>query len=228
MARGEGTARGVLYQAFYYVKGKPPAASLCSLRASTATAPGRRQRRRPGGGSGQQTRSPGGSRQPCGIRPSSGMPTGGFEGWAPSRTTSPLRLRRLERRAADQWHTLGEDRLRACVWDRVGDSWKGTALPHAERLGSNVVALSDDGKSVTAVDGTLPCLWTQDDKARWIREVIGDAGSLIPRAIEQRIHHRRPSLFTRWPDPRRRSGPARAASSRLKNPRATSVRKPSA
>lgn len=80
-------------------------------------------------------------------------------------------------------YTLGEDRLRACVWDRVGDSWKGTALPHAERLGSNVVALSDDGKSVTAVDGTLPCLWTQNDKGEWTREAIGDAGSLMPRAI---------------------------------------------
>lgn len=79
--------------------------------------------------------------------------------------------------------TLGDNRVRACVWDRVDDGWKGTALPHENRLGSNVVAISDDGKSITAVDGVLPCLWTQTPSGEWMREVIGDAGSLVPRAI---------------------------------------------
>ncbi|SIN78252.1 hypothetical protein SAMN05444166_0818 [Singulisphaera sp. GP187] len=80
-------------------------------------------------------------------------------------------------------YTLGENRLRACVWDRDGDHWNGTALSHENRLGSNVVAISDDGTLVTAVDGVVPCLWTQSPAGEWTREVIGDAGSLVPRAI---------------------------------------------
>jgi uncharacterized membrane protein len=79
--------------------------------------------------------------------------------------------------------SLGANRVRACVWDREGDGWKGTALPHETRLGSNVVAMSDDGKSVAAVDGVAPCLWTRSASGEWTREVIGDPGSLIPRGV---------------------------------------------
>lgn len=79
--------------------------------------------------------------------------------------------------------SVGDDRVRACVWERDGDGWKATALPHASRLGSNTVAISGDGRYVAAVDGASPCLWTRDASGEWSREVIGDAGSLIPRAV---------------------------------------------
>lgn len=80
--------------------------------------------------------------------------------------------------------SVGEGRVRACLWDRDGEGWKGMALPQASpKLGSNVVAVSDNGIFVAAVDGVLPCLWRQDDSGRWTREVIGEAGSLVPRAV---------------------------------------------
>lgn len=79
--------------------------------------------------------------------------------------------------------SVGMDRMRACVWDRHGDLWKGTALPHAGRLGSNTVAMSDDGNSVAAVDDVVPCLWTRSPAGQWTREVIGEPASLIPRGV---------------------------------------------
>jgi uncharacterized membrane protein len=79
--------------------------------------------------------------------------------------------------------SVGENRIRACYWERSGEGWKATALPHADRLGSNVVAISDDGKFFAAVDGVVPCLWTQDAAGAWNREAIGDAGSIVPRAV---------------------------------------------
>jgi uncharacterized membrane protein len=79
--------------------------------------------------------------------------------------------------------SVGENRVRACVWDRQGDGWRATALPHAAGLASNVVAISGDGRYVAAVDGGTPCLWTRDDSGEWTREVIGEFASLIPRAV---------------------------------------------
>lgn len=79
--------------------------------------------------------------------------------------------------------TIGDNRIRACVWDRDGDSWTATPLPHEDRLGSNVVAISGDGKLVAAVDGTIPSLWTREESGRWSREAIGEGGTLIPRAV---------------------------------------------
>lgn len=80
-------------------------------------------------------------------------------------------------------YSVGDNRLRACVWEDDGGSWKGTALPHASRLGSTTVAISGDGRFVAAVDGAAPCLWTRDASGRWTREQIGDDGSLVPRAV---------------------------------------------
>jgi uncharacterized membrane protein len=80
-------------------------------------------------------------------------------------------------------YSVGEGRVRACIWDREGDAWKGTTLPHASRLGSTTVAISGDGGFVAAVDGASPCLWSRDDSGRWTREAIGDAGSLVPKAV---------------------------------------------
>jgi uncharacterized membrane protein len=79
--------------------------------------------------------------------------------------------------------SVGPNRVRACVWDRVGDAWKGTPLPHAAQLRSNTVAISGDGKFVAAVDGNLPCLWSLDASGQWSREAIAEAGSLVPRAV---------------------------------------------
>jgi uncharacterized membrane protein len=79
--------------------------------------------------------------------------------------------------------SIGDGRIRACVWERDGEGWKATALPQLSRLGSQVVAISGDGKFVAAVDGASPCLWTQDDSGRWSREVIGEDGSLVPRGV---------------------------------------------
>lgn len=78
---------------------------------------------------------------------------------------------------------VGEDRVRACVWDRDGDGWKATVLPHDGQLGSQVVAISGDGRRVAAVDGVVPRLWSLGDDGRWTREALGAAGSLIPRGV---------------------------------------------
>ncbi len=80
-------------------------------------------------------------------------------------------------------YSVGEGRKRACVWERDGESWKGVPLPHETQLGSNVVAMSDDGRHVAAVVGNVPCLWTRDEAGSWKREVIGEADSLVPRDV---------------------------------------------
>jgi uncharacterized membrane protein len=79
--------------------------------------------------------------------------------------------------------SVGEGRIRACYWDRDGEGWKGTPLPQAGRLGSNVIPISDHGKFLAGVDGVDPCLWSQEPSGQWTRQVIGDAGALIPRAV---------------------------------------------
>ncbi|WP_169972966.1 HAF repeat-containing protein [Tautonia rosea] len=80
-------------------------------------------------------------------------------------------------------YSVGDARVRACIWNLEGEQWVGTALPHQDRLASNVVAISDDGKSVAATDGVFGCLWTEDDAGSWTREVISEPGALIPRAV---------------------------------------------
>jgi uncharacterized membrane protein len=79
--------------------------------------------------------------------------------------------------------SVGRDRVRACIWDQAGDGWKGQALPHAFRLTSQTVVISGNGKNVAAVDGALPCLWTEDASGTWTRAVIGEAAALVPRAV---------------------------------------------
>jgi uncharacterized membrane protein len=79
--------------------------------------------------------------------------------------------------------SVGDGRVRACVWERDGDRWKATALPHVAQLGSQVVAISGDGRFVAAVDGTSTCLWSRDVAGGWAREVIAEGRSLVPRAV---------------------------------------------
>ncbi len=80
-------------------------------------------------------------------------------------------------------YSIGDNRMRACVWDRDGEGWKATALPHEVGLGSNVVAISGDGRRIAALDGKVPCLWTLGAGGAWAREPIGEAGSIVPRAV---------------------------------------------
>jgi probable HAF family extracellular repeat protein len=79
--------------------------------------------------------------------------------------------------------SVGDNRVRACVWERVGDAWNGTALPQANQLGSQVVVISDNGRYVASIDGEVPCLWSRSDRGPWAREVIGGSGALAPRAV---------------------------------------------
>jgi probable HAF family extracellular repeat protein len=80
--------------------------------------------------------------------------------------------------------SIGDNRVRACVWERDGDAWTGTPLPHAGQLGSQVVLISDDGRYVASIDGAAPCLWSRSEKGGpWAREAIGDPGSMAPRAV---------------------------------------------
>ena len=76
--------------------------------------------------------------------------------------------------------SIGDGRIRACVWERVGDAWNGTALPQAGQLGSQLVFISDNGRYVTSIDATVPCLWSRSNKGPWAREVIGEPDSLAP------------------------------------------------
>jgi uncharacterized membrane protein len=80
-------------------------------------------------------------------------------------------------------YSVGDNRMRVCVWERTGESWTASSLPQTERLGSNVVAISDDGRQVSAVDGAVPCLWSRDAAGTWTREPIGAPGALVPRAV---------------------------------------------
>lgn len=80
-------------------------------------------------------------------------------------------------------YSVGDNRMRVCVWERTGESWTAASLPQTDRLGSNVVAISDDGRRVSAVDGAVPCLWSRDGAGTWTREPIGDPGALVPRAV---------------------------------------------
>jgi uncharacterized membrane protein len=79
--------------------------------------------------------------------------------------------------------SVGDNRIRACVWERVGDAWSGTALPQAGQLGSQLVVISDNGRHVASIDGEVPCLWSRSDKGPWARKVIGESGSFAPRAV---------------------------------------------
>jgi probable HAF family extracellular repeat protein len=79
--------------------------------------------------------------------------------------------------------SIGDGRTRGCVWERVGDAWRGMALPQAGQLSSQVVVISDNGRFVASIDGAFPCLWSRTDRDSWAREVIGASGSMAPRAV---------------------------------------------
>ncbi len=80
-------------------------------------------------------------------------------------------------------YSVGQDRVRACIWERDGDGWTVAALPESSQLGSQVVPMSDDGKFIAAVERAQPCLWSSDASGKWTRELLGDPGSLVPRSV---------------------------------------------
>ena len=80
-------------------------------------------------------------------------------------------------------YSVGDNRIRACVWDRRGDSWKAAPLPQHDQLASNEVVISDDGRQVAAVDGAVAVLWTEGADRKWTREVIARPGMLMPRGV---------------------------------------------
>jgi uncharacterized membrane protein len=79
--------------------------------------------------------------------------------------------------------SVGKDRIRACFWDQAGEVWTCQALPQASRLTSQTVVISGNGRCIAAVDGSFPCLWTEDSPGTWTRTVIGEAAALVPRAV---------------------------------------------
>jgi uncharacterized membrane protein len=79
--------------------------------------------------------------------------------------------------------SIGDGRTRACVWELVDNAWRGTALPQAGQLGSQVVVISGNGRYVASIDREVPCLWERTNTGTWAREVIGASGSLAPRAV---------------------------------------------
>ena len=93
--------------------------------------------------------------------------------------------------------TVGDNRVRACVWDRAGDQWTGTALPQVGMLGSQVVKISDDGRYVASIDGAVPCLWTRQDGDRGPANRSAMPARSRPACRQQFRHGRRPSLQQR-------------------------------
>ncbi len=85
--------------------------------------------------------------------------------------------------------SVGDNRVRACVWDRVGSgteaTWRGIPLPQVESIASSHIAMSDDGRLVAGLDGSTPTLWTRPLNAGdpWTREAIGPPRSIHPRAV---------------------------------------------
>ncbi len=80
--------------------------------------------------------------------------------------------------------SIGPNRMRACVWQRTGDTWKATPLPQeTNHLNSTRVVISPSGKYAASVDGRNPTLWTFQADGNWTRETIGEPDTLVPRAV---------------------------------------------
>lgn len=86
--------------------------------------------------------------------------------------------------------SVGNYRLRGCLWERVGDGrgeaaqWKTVVVPEADALGSNVLAISGDGKRLAAVQKGLTTLWTETAPGVWKREILSsEPNALIPRGV---------------------------------------------
>ncbi len=85
--------------------------------------------------------------------------------------------------------SIGDNRVRACVWKRSGSgsrvTWRGIALPQTHSVASHYVAISPDGCRVVGLDGGVPTLWSCPNLTdpTWTRESLGLIGSFNPRAV---------------------------------------------
>ena len=89
--------------------------------------------------------------------------------------------------------SIGDNRVRACVWERVGtgtgtgitSTWRGSPLPQTDPIASTVVAISPDGRNLAGLDGGVPVLWSRPTPTgtTWTRGTIGSISSLNPRAV---------------------------------------------
>jgi len=85
--------------------------------------------------------------------------------------------------------SVGDNRVRPCVWDRAGSgaelTWRGTPLPQVDQIASTNIAISDDGRLVAGLDGVTPTLWTRPIKPGepWTRETLGPPQAIHPRAV---------------------------------------------
>ena len=62
--------------------------------------------------------------------------------WSTARRTT---AGSVEVRCSISGFSVGDNRVRACVWDRDGDGWTATALPQeSPQLGTNVIPISPD------------------------------------------------------------------------------------
>ena len=103
-----------------------------------------------------------------------GMPEGDLSSYASGISRDGRRI---------SGYSVGPNRKRACIWERDGEAWKAAALPESAQLRSTHVPISGDGRFIAAVAADSPCLWTRDASGRWMREVIGSVGSMVPRAV---------------------------------------------
>lgn len=79
---------------------------------------------------------------------------------------------------------VGDHRLRALLWEPEGDGWKAVVLPEGDQLGSNVLAISPDGKRLAAVRMGKPTLWTVTAPGEWKAETLDAPDDyFIPRAV---------------------------------------------
>ena len=85
--------------------------------------------------------------------------------------------------------SIGDNRVRACVWERTGSgaatSWRGSPLPQTDPIASANVAISPDGRYLAGLDGGVPTLWSRSTptSATWTRVTIGPISSFNPRAV---------------------------------------------
>ncbi len=91
--------------------------------------------------------------------------------------------------------SVGDNRVGACIWKRVGNAWKVQPLPQATaQLGAQSVVISDNGHYAASVDGEFPCLWSKAEDGPWTRIKIGGSGAMIPRGVNNSgvvvgVHH---------------------------------------
>ena len=85
--------------------------------------------------------------------------------------------------------SIGDNRVRACVWERIGSgagsTWRGTPLPQTDPIASTNVAISPNGRNLVGLNGGIPTFWSRPTSTAttWNRTTLGPISSLNPRAV---------------------------------------------